>query len=64
MNDFFNKQHTLVDLPQEFITLLNSIALSTTRGVMFSQFRGTVLHNAILPIIAPAKFEKKAQNKR
>ena len=45
----------LVNLPENFITILNSVSISTTRGIMFSQFRGTFLHNAILPIIAPNK---------
>ena len=29
---------------------LTEIVTSTTRGIMFSTFRGTALHNAILPI--------------
>ena len=37
-----------------FISTLNSISISTTRGMMFSAFRGTFLHNAILPLIDPA----------
>jgi len=30
---------------------LNSIALSTTRGILFGQLRGTYLHTALLPVI-------------
>ncbi|MCD4736069.1 MAG: hypothetical protein K8R53_08505 [Bacteroidales bacterium] len=41
------------DLPQEFISNLNSISISNTRGIMFAQFKGTFLHAAILPIIDP-----------
>ena len=37
--------------PVELENFLKGIAISTTRGVMFSEFRGTVLHRAILPII-------------
>jgi hypothetical protein len=33
--------------------VLNSISISTTRGVMFSTFKGTYLHNALLPIVDP-----------
>lgn len=33
-------------------------ALSTTRGVMFTQFRGTPLHYAFLPIIQPEELMK------
>jgi hypothetical protein len=37
----------------QFLSELNAIALSTTRGMMFSQFRGTFLHSAVLPIVDP-----------
>lgn len=33
---------------------LKHISISTTRGVMFGEFRGTSMHNAILPIIDPS----------
>lgn len=45
-----------VNFPEDFIITINSISLSTTRGIMFSQFRGTYLHNAILPVIDPKSF--------
>jgi hypothetical protein len=38
--------------------VLNSISISTTRGVMFSTFKGTFLHNAVLPIVNPKQLEK------
>ena len=31
--------------------VLNTITIATARGVMFGLFRGTFLHNAILPIV-------------
>ncbi len=46
-----------INMPQELIETLNSISISTVRGVMFSTFRGTFLHNAILPIIDPKQFK-------
>ena len=46
-----NENHAIVE--QRFSEVLNSIAISTTRGVIFSSFRGTYLHNAFLPIIDP-----------
>lgn len=46
------------DIQESFITTLNSIALSTTRGIMFSQFKGTFLHHAILPTVNPRDFSK------
>lgn len=42
-----------VSLPEEMITTLNSISLSTCRGILFSSLKGTFLHNVILPIIDP-----------
>ena len=50
--------------PQSFtitdaiIDILNSISISTTRGVMASTFKGTFLHNAVLPIVNPKDFQK------
>jgi len=40
-----------INLPSEFITTINSLSLSTSRGILFMLFRGTFLHSAILPII-------------
>ena len=39
-------------IPPDLEMQLRSIAISTTRGVMFSEFRGTQLHKAFLPVIA------------
>jgi hypothetical protein len=50
---FIDKNKKQVDLPQETLTTFNSITISTVRGIMFSQFKGTFLHNAHLPIINP-----------
>lgn len=41
----------LIVFPKEFETVLRTIAISTMRGIMFSELRGTYLHSAILPII-------------
>ncbi len=40
----------------QLVEILNSISISTTRGVMFTTFKGTYLHQAILPIIDPKSF--------
>ena len=64
IDDFINKEEELITLSNQVTTMLNSISLSTTRGVMFSQFRGTILHNAFLPIIDPKKFEKSIPGKK
>ena len=45
-----------LDIPQPLVEILNSISISTARGVMFSTFKGTFLHNAFLPIVDPRSF--------
>ena len=58
---YINSKTKALELPEYFATSLNSISISTTRGLMFSFFRGTFLHNAVLPIVDPQSFsiEKK-----
>ncbi len=58
-DSFINVETNNADFPKQFITIINSITISTVRGVMFSQFRGTFLHGAILPIIDPTFLDKK-----
>lgn len=58
LNQFLQEDTNSILLPDQFNTTLNSISLSTTRGIMFSQFRGTFLHNMILPIVNPADLKK------
>ena len=50
-----------LDVPQPLVEILNSLSISTTRGVMFSTFKGTFLHNAFLPIIDPRSFQQVEQ---
>jgi hypothetical protein len=50
-----------LDIPQHLIETLNSLSISTTRGVMFSTFKGTFLHDAVLPIIDPKQFQAGVQ---
>lgn len=45
-----------LNIPKGIAEILNSISISTVRGIMFSSFRGTFLHNAFLPIIDPQSF--------
>lgn len=57
--DYFqSKENSMVEMPEALIITLNSISLSTSRGVMFALFRGTFLHNIILPIVDPKSFTK------
>jgi hypothetical protein len=43
----------------EFGLKINKITIATARGVMFGLFRGTFLHNAILPIVDAQYFQNK-----
>ena len=45
------KTETYAEVNEAFAEALNSIAVSTTRGVMFGALKGTFLHYALLPII-------------
>lgn len=38
-------------IPPELDTLVKSVSISTARGILFSELRGTPLHRAILPLI-------------
>lgn len=42
-----------IKLPPDVLFSINSIAISTIRGMMFATFKGTALHNAILPVVDP-----------
>lgn len=46
-----------LEVPENLAVLFNSISLSTTRGIMFSAFRGTFLHGAILPVVNPSEIK-------
>jgi len=56
ITDFIDTDKKQVHFPKGIITTFNSITISTVRGIMFSQFKGTFLHNAYLPIINPQSF--------
>ncbi len=51
----------IVNLPENLLITLSSVSLSTTRGVMWSTHKGTILHNAILPIIDTTSLFRKPQ---
>ena len=50
-----------VKIPPRLIETLNIVSISTTRGVLFSTFKGTFLHGAVLPIIDPKQFQGGSQ---
>lgn len=61
LENFKIQKNAKYEIPESFITTLNSISISTSRGLMFSAFKGTFLHNAILPIVNPGDFTKETE---
>ncbi len=57
-DDYFDEKTNDFSLPKDINTTLISVSISTLRGVLFNQFKGTALHNAILPMIDPKGFVK------
>lgn len=57
LKNFENKKEKKMEFPEDFTTAINAVSISTLRGVMFSQFRGTYLHNAILPVVSPKSLQ-------
>lgn len=56
LQKLYNEQTRKLDLPESLVIALNSVSISTTRGMMFSYYRGTFLHQAVLPIVDPKSF--------
>lgn len=56
--EFVDEKSKEIKMPNDILTTLNSISISTVRGIMFSQFKGTFLHNAHLPLVNPKGLEK------
>lgn len=46
-----------LEIPQPLVEFLNTISVATARGVMYSTFKGTFLHNAYLPMVDRHQFE-------
>ena len=40
-----------ISLPPQLDVIIKTLAISTTRGVLYSELRGTYLHKAFMPII-------------
>jgi hypothetical protein len=57
-DEVFKPDPASTGLSQGLLNLLNTVVIGTMRGVMFSEFRGTALDNAILPVLDPTRFER------
>jgi hypothetical protein len=67
-NTFTKAESGKYDTPIELEIFIKSMGLSTTRGMMVAELRGTYLHQAVLPLIDMAKLVKaqhegKSENK-
>jgi len=51
--DFLIEGSQQVSIPDTILVTLSSVSISTIRGIMYSQFKGNFLHNAILPNADP-----------
>ncbi len=48
---FIKNSEGVFDMPEDLEILLKSIGISTTRGIIYSEVRGTFLHGAIMPLV-------------
>lgn len=64
LQKYIDKELDTNTLPEGAVVTLNSISISTVRGVMYGVFRGTFLNGAILPVVNPSlPVEEKTQSK-
>jgi hypothetical protein len=47
-----------ITMPDPIIETLNIITIGTVRGIMFNEFKGTWLHNHLLPVMDPKSFKQ------
>lgn len=65
-DEIFKRVGDKFDIPVDIEILLKSTGLSTTRGIIFSELRGTYLHNAVMPLvdlITPIREEHKRKER-
>jgi hypothetical protein len=44
-------QENIYNIPADLENAIRPICISTTRGIMFSEFKGTYLHHVVLPVV-------------
>jgi hypothetical protein len=60
LEHFINTEYNTANIPENISVMLNSISISTIRGVMYGAFRGTYLNGAILPVVNPSEITQKS----
>jgi hypothetical protein len=58
-----NEQNLYI-VPPDFDTMIRQISISTTRGVIYSELRGTYLHNAIVPVFFMDALKQEPENQK
>jgi hypothetical protein len=62
-DDIFEKdENSKVIIPPDLDNLFKSTSISTVRGLLYSELRGTALHGAILPLISMDSFVPVSSN--
>ena len=57
INELIDSENN-VTFPEKFLDEVNSMGISTTRGIMYSEFKGTFLHKAVLPVFKAENLKK------
>ncbi len=57
-------ENNLYDVPGELNDTIRPVSISTVRGIVYSEFRGTPLHNAIMPVVYLKDFVEQTIEKR
>lgn len=57
IEEIVSKEGIDIQLPDPVVFTLNSIAISTARGIMYSYFKGTYLNDVLIPIVDPKLFK-------
>ncbi len=58
-NEVVTIQEEIFEINEQILKTLQIISIGTTRGIMYSNFKGTFLHGAILPLLDPQTFDIK-----
>ncbi len=58
LNELIEKRKDLYQIDSTMKHILGGLAYSSCRGIMYAKGAGTILENAILPIVNPAKLFK------
>lgn len=58
-DEIIKEKNDGLEIPDQIIETLNSISISTTRGILTAKTEGTILQNVFLPLVNPKAFKKR-----